>query len=103
LPDSPKYWLEVWISYCDDPPYVLIVRNDLREPNRIQVCDPQCGGTAVYESYDYEDVSVYLCEDEFIRADRRMIRDSEGCATGESTGHARGSGPSEEPGFPLPR
>jgi hypothetical protein len=62
-------WYEVWADTTTDPPYVLVVRNNDKE---FVVTDPKTDDRAVFVSPVYNDVRLWLLEDEYIRVDGRM-------------------------------
>ena len=62
---------EVW---ADDsyPPYVLVLYREEKEPPAFVVRDPIEQNRVVFSSHNYEEVCLWLGEDEFSRVDGRM-------------------------------
>jgi hypothetical protein len=58
-------WFEVWADDSVDPPYLLLVRPDPNDKNRLTVCDPKEGYRVVHHDEDYESLRFWLLEDEY--------------------------------------
>ena len=67
-------WYEVWVDEGLTPPYVLLVVSKVE--GTIIVFDPKTSKVA-YEAGSYEDVKLWLLEDEFRRVDGRMQLDGD--------------------------
>lgn len=55
-------WIEVWLDDTLDPPYILVVRE---AESGVEVLDPLEANRVVFASSDYEDVRLWLLEDEY--------------------------------------
>lgn len=65
-------WYELWADEGLSPPYVLVV-----EPTGtgFRVTDPAEKGHLVFEALTYDDVKLWLLEDEYVRVSGRMELD----------------------------
>jgi hypothetical protein len=67
-----RAWYEVWADDGLAPPYVLLVVP--RDNGTVAVFDPK-ENKVVYEAPGYEDVKLWLLEDEYRLVEGRMIPD----------------------------
>lgn len=63
-------WYEVWVDDGLTPPYVVVVI----QHNAKEICvhDPKENDRIIYSSETYEEVKLWLLEDEYIRVTGRM-------------------------------
>jgi hypothetical protein len=68
---------KIWCDEGLNPPYVLIVKNDLDNLNKIDIIDPKDNNKIIFSSNDYSEIKEFLLEDEFtIVKDRMIIEES---------------------------
>ena len=60
--DAMSDWIEVWIDQTLDPPYILVVRGSMAA---IEAFDPHEANRVVFRSANYDDVRLWLLEDEY--------------------------------------
>lgn len=65
-------WFEVWGDLGLTPPYLLLVIPGDEAAGTIVVLDPQKDQSRVFQSHSYEDVKLWLLEDEYERLTERM-------------------------------
>ena len=70
-----KNWYEIWADDGLDPPYVLIVKADKTKPNTLVVYDPKEDFKIIHRAESYEDVKLWLLEDEYTLVRGRMEED----------------------------
>jgi hypothetical protein len=72
--NSSENWFEVWAEGRSPtyPPYLLIVRPNPTASRQIEVLDPREGDTIAFSNADYEEVRMWLLEDEFALVTGRM-------------------------------
>jgi len=63
-------WYEVWANEGHRVPYLLLVRPF---KDGFEVLDPVSANRQAYWSKDYEDVKMWLLEDEFVRVGRNDL------------------------------
>src|SRR5256885_1144499 len=61
-------WYEVWVDEGLEVPYVLIVQP---VGDEIRVTDPKANGKVAYSAKTYEQVKMWLLEDEYVRVTGR--------------------------------
>lgn len=67
-------WFEVWADPGQTPPYVLVVQSD---GAAIHVFDPQEGRKKVFTASDYQEVFMWLREDEFELVTGRIFSEAD--------------------------
>ena len=65
--------LEVWVDPTVSPPYLLLVLDD--ESGTWRVVDPKEGYRTLYVNQSYDDVKLWLLEDEYERVEGRLDRE----------------------------
>lgn len=63
-------WYEVWADETQTPPYILLVRP---AANRFDIFDPAEGYKIVRSFDDYQEMSLWLSEDEYVLLTRQEI------------------------------
>lgn len=60
-------WFEVWFAEGEDggPSYLLILKPDTTIPEKVMVINPQEGYKIIRSGQSYEDIRLWLLEDEF--------------------------------------
>lgn len=60
-------WFEIWFAEGEDvgPSYLLILKSDTATPGQVIVIDPQEGYKIIRSGQSYEDIRLWLLEDEF--------------------------------------
>lgn len=66
-------WYEIWCDEGLNPPYVLIVKNDSYNLNKIDIIDPKDNNKIIFSSNDYFQIKEFLLEDEYTMVKDRMI------------------------------
>ena len=64
-------WYEVWADHSTDAPYLLIVAPGTA--GTYVVIDPKEGDKRIFVALSYEEVKLWLLEDEYTRVEGRMI------------------------------
>ena len=66
-------WYEVWVDDSSGNPYLLIVSHAPESTSHFVVIDPKEGYRIIHRSNDYEEIKLWLLEDEYSMVDGRMI------------------------------
>jgi hypothetical protein len=68
-------WFEVWFAEGEDagPSYLLILKPDPSTPGKAIVIDPQEGYRTIRSGQSYEDMRLWLLEDEFSLVEGRKF------------------------------
>lgn len=69
-------WFEIWADAGLEPPYLLTVLASRSPAEGVVVIDPQEGGKRVFKSHSYEEVKMWLLEDEYERVTGRVDLDA---------------------------
>jgi hypothetical protein len=65
-------WFEIWVDSSQKPPYVLLVMPGERGAEPFVIIDPQEGRKRVFGASSYDDVRLWLLEDEYERVSERI-------------------------------
>lgn len=64
-----SHWYEVWADDTGSPPYLLMVESLAAG---FRVIDPQEGRRTIFEATTYDEVRLWLLEDEYTRVMGRI-------------------------------